>query len=134
MFGFLAIAVVMLSASLPAQPALQAIPHTDAETLSDKKIVLPDAFAGHTAILIIGFSRAGGDSCTRWDKELRKEFSAVSALRIYSVAELQDAPKMVRGLIRHGMRKNVPNDEQDSFVLLYADEDLWKRLADFSSA
>jgi hypothetical protein len=127
-------AIILTAASLPAQKSAQAIPHTEAETLSDKKIVLPDAFAGHPAILIVGFSRAGGDSCTRWDKELRKELSAVSALRIYSVAELQDAPKMVRGLIRHGMRKNVPNDEQDSFVLLYADEGVWKKLADFSGA
>jgi hypothetical protein len=47
-------------------------------------------------------------------------------------AELQDAPKMVRGLIRHGIRGSIPKDEQDSFVLLYQDEDVWKILADFS--
>lgn len=49
-----------------------------------------------------------------------------------NAAELRDASKMVRGLIRHGMRGSIPQDEQDSFVLLYQDEDVWKKLADFS--
>jgi hypothetical protein len=39
---------------------------------------------------------------------------------------------MVRGLIRHCMRGSIPKDEQDSFVLPYQDEDVWKKLADFS--
>jgi hypothetical protein len=110
----------------------QVIPHTEAETLSGNKVVLPDV--GHSAIFIVGFSHAGGESSGRWDKELRQDLARDSTLRIYSVAELQDAPRMVRGMIRHGMRGSVPKNEQDSFVLLYQDEDVWKRLADFSDA
>jgi hypothetical protein len=54
----------------------QDIPHVEAETLSGKKIVLPDAAADHPAIFIIGFSRAGGDSSGRWGKDLRKELAS----------------------------------------------------------
>lgn len=110
----------------------QSIPHTEADTLADKKIVLPDAFAGHPAILIIGFSRSGGDSAGRWAKQLRQDLAGNKSVSIFSVAELQDAPKLARGLIRHGMRGGVPQNEHDSFVLLYQDEDIWKKLADFS--
>jgi len=39
---------------------------------------------------------------------------------------------MFRGMIRYGMRGSIPKNEQDSFVLLYQDEDVWKKLADFS--
>ena len=110
----------------------QSIPHTEAETLAGKRIVLPDAFDRHPAILVIGFSRSGGDSAGRWDKQLRKDLAGEKSVHIFSVAELQDAPKLARGLIRHGMRGGVPQNEHDSFVLLYQDEDVWKKLADFS--
>ena len=35
-------------------------------------------------------------------------------------------------MIRHSMRGNIPQSEQDTFVVLYQDEDVWKKLADFS--
>ena len=126
MKSYLAFPVILLVAS---SLSAQVIPHTEAETLSGKKIVWPDAASGHPAVFIVGFSRAGGDSSGRWGKQLRQEFSNV---QIYSVAELQDAPKMVRGMIRHSMRGNIPQNEQDTFVVLYQDEDVWKKLADFS--
>ncbi len=120
--------MLLVTASLSAQ----VIPHTEAETLSGKKIVLPDAATGRPAVFIVGFSRAGGDSSGRWGKQLRQEFTTDSNVQIYSVAELQDAPKMVRGMIRHSMRGNLPQNEQDTFVVLYQDEDVWQKLADFS--
>lgn len=128
---FLACAVGWL-VSLAA--ASQTIPHTEAETLSGKKITLPDAAAGHPAIFVIGFSRAGGDSSRTWAKALHQEFATDSNVHLYSIAELQDAPALVRGMIRHGMRSGVPKTEQESFILLYKDEDTWKKLSEFSDA
>jgi hypothetical protein len=110
----------------------QTIPHTEAETLSGKKIVLPDDFAGHIAVINMGFSRAGGDSSGRWGKQLHQELAGEKNVRIYSIAELQDAPKLVRGVIKRGMRSGVPRNEQDFFVVLYQDEDAWKKATDFS--
>lgn len=127
--AFLRSAIFLL---LLAPAVAQSVPHTEAETLSDKKIVLPDDFAGHPAVLNIGFSRSGGDSSRRWGKQLAQDLAGEKNLRIYSIAELQDAPKMVRGMIKHGMRSGVPKSEQDFFVVLYQDEDAWKKLADFS--
>src|SRR5579864_5726327 len=120
--------VFLLGSSLVAQ----SIPHTEAETLSGRKVVLPDDFAGHPAVLNIGFSRSGGDSSRRWGKQLAQDLAGDKNVRIYSIAELQDAPKMVRGMIKHGMRSGVPKPEQDFFVVLYEDDDAWKKLAEFS--
>lgn len=114
--------------------AAQSIPHVQADTLSGKKIVLPDAAIGHPAIFNIGFSRAGGDSTGRWGRELKKQLGGNTDLRFYSVAVLQDAPKMVRGMIRHGMRGSVPKDEQDNFALIYEGEDTWKTFAGFTDS
>ena len=41
---------------------------------------------------------------------------------------------MVRGMIRHGMRSNVPKNEQDTFVLIYEGEDQWKSFTSFSAS
>jgi hypothetical protein len=120
--------------ALAATLSAQTIPHTEAETLSGKKIALPDAAAGHPAVLVVAFSRAGGDASGRWNKQLLQEVGSNQNLHFYRVAVLQDAPKLVRGMIRHGMRGSIPQNEQDSFALLYNDEDVWKRLVDFSEA
>jgi hypothetical protein len=90
--------------------AAQSIPHAQADTLSGGKITLPDAALGHPAIFTIGFSRAGGDATGRWNRELKKQLAGKSDARFYTVAVLQDAPKMVRGMIRHGMRSGIPKD------------------------
>ncbi|HWC17662.1 MAG TPA: hypothetical protein VG498_11650 [Terriglobales bacterium] len=112
----------------------QTIPHTESETLSGKKIILPDAFSGHPVLITIGFSRAGGDSAGRWGRDLRKELSGSPELRFYTIAAIQDAPKMIRGMIKHGMRSGTPKTEHDSFVVLENDENAWKKLAEFSDA
>lgn len=114
--------------------AAQSIPHVQADTLSGGKISLPGAVLGHPAIITIGFSRAGGDAASRWGRELRKQLTGERDVHFFTVAVLQDAPKMVRGMIRHGMRGSVPKDEQEAFVLIYEGEDAWKTFAGFSGA
>lgn len=121
---------VLAAIALGGMVSAQTIPHTEAEVLSGKKIVLPDAFSGHPALIIIGFSRAGGDSAGRWGKELRKDFG--EKIQVYSIAVLEDAPRLMRGMIKRGMRSGVPKTEQDRFAVLEHDEDAWKKLADFS--
>ena len=51
-----------------------------------------------------------------------------------NVAELQDATKMVRGMIKHGMRSGLAREEQDFFVVLDQDEGAWKKATDFADA
>lgn len=126
------VATVLAMIALAGTLCAQTIPHTEAETLAGKKIVLPDGFAHHPALIIIGFSRAGGDSAGRWGKELRKHIAENSAVQIYSIAVLQDAPKLMRGMIKHGMRSGTPKSEQERFVVLEHDEEIWKKLSDFS--
>lgn len=128
-FLFLSAAFLMIG-TLYAQE----LPKVNADTLAGGKIVLPDAVLGHPSIFNLGFSRAGGDATGRWGPELKKQLASNRDLHFYSVAILQDAPKMVRGMIRHGMRGSTPKNEQDSFILIYEDEDTWKKFADFSNS
>jgi hypothetical protein len=128
------LSLFVVSLVLVGALAAQSIPHAQADTLSGSKISLPDAVLGHPAIFTIGFSRAGGDAAGRWNRELKKQLAGKSEARLYTVAVLQDAPKMVRGMIRHGMRGGIPKDEQVAFLLIYEGEDAWKTFTGFSGA
>ena len=105
----------------------QTLPRMEGETLSGKPALLPDAAHGKVALLAIGFSKKGGDSAKAWSERFRQDFGKDSNYAIYPVAELEDAPRLIRGLIKSGMRKDVPLEAQDRFVLLFKDSAEWKK-------
>ncbi len=109
--------------SLPC--AAQSLPTSAGETLSGKRIVLADSVKGHTAVLVAGFSREGGDGTGAWIKQLRAD-NAFAAATIYQVAMLAGAPGLMRGMIRNGMKKGTSPAEQNFSVVLTEDQKLWE--------
>jgi hypothetical protein len=103
----------------------QSMPVTVGETLSGKKLVLAEAIKGHTAVLVIGFSREAGDGCGVWAKALHGD-AAMAGVPVYEAAMLEKAPGFVRGMIKSGMRKGLTPAQQDAFVVLTQDEKLWR--------
>jgi hypothetical protein len=103
----------------------QGLPTTVGETLSGKKLVLAEAVKGHTAVLVIGFSREAGDGCGVWAKALHAD-AAMAGVPVYEAAMLEKAPAFVRGMIKSGMRKGMTPAQQDAFMVLTQDEKLWR--------
>ena len=94
---------------------------------------MPADFAGKSAILIVGFSRAAGDQCGPFARRLSKEPSVLDGrVRVYEIAMLESAPRLVRPMIMHGMRSGVPKPEQDRFLPLFHGEKEWKQIAGFT--
>ncbi|MBV9435375.1 MAG: hypothetical protein JOZ44_04950 [Acidobacteria bacterium] len=125
---------LLVAVLCPALMHAQAIPRAQLDTLADDhKISLPEAVLGHPAIFNIGFSREGGDSSRRWTPALKKQVEGMN-VSIYAVAVLQDAPRLARGMIRHGIRSGIPKDEDRNFLLVYQGENEWKSFAGFSAA
>jgi hypothetical protein len=50
---------------------------------------------------------------------------------VYEVAHLQGAPRLLRGMIVSGMRKGVPPEQEERFLVVTEKEDEWKRWANF---
>lgn len=113
---------VGLGCAAQIQPVL---PATSAETLSGKPIVLPDAIRGHEAVLVAGFSRQAGDECATWVRTLHAD-PAMAGVEIYSVAMLEQAPAILRGIIKSGMRKGMTQESQDHSIIFTRDEKLWR--------
>lgn len=114
----------------------QSIPQVTAESLNGEPISLPNDFAGKSAILVVGFSRAGGDQCGPFARRLGKEQPSVvdGNVTVYQIATLESAPRFVRPMILHGMRGGIAKAEQGRFLPLFHDEKQWKQVAGFGKA
>jgi hypothetical protein len=128
-------ALLLITLGAGAQNATPSatLPRMEGETLSSKKIILPDDARGKIALLSIGFSKKGGDTSRAWGDRFKKDFSADPRYALYPVAVLEDVPRFVRGMILGGMRRGVPAQEQDRFVTLFQGEADLKRFVGFSA-
>jgi hypothetical protein len=109
--------VLFVSASLAAQT----LPSTEAETLTGRKLDFPKALAGQPVVCVFSFSKEAGEKTNEWMKPL-----LAAGINAYSVAHLEGAPRLVRGLIRGGMRKSMPANQHDRSLILTRDEKAWR--------
>jgi hypothetical protein len=91
-------------------------PLIECENLLGKKVVLPELARGRPAVLVIGFTHASHAQTKVWSARLEPEFV------VYSVAVLQDVPRLVRGMAVSGIKKDVPQERRDRFLLVFRGE------------
>jgi len=115
---------ILFVASLYAEQ----FPRVEGENLLGQKTALPDASAGHEAVIVIGFTHTSQNQTKAWAARLQHE------LPTYSIAVLEDAPRLVRGMAVHAMKGGVPEDQRDHFVVLYHNEKELKEAAGFDRA
>lgn len=111
----------------------QTIPPVKAKALDDSEITLPKPSTQQIQILILGFSKKSGDVCLPWGKRIGSELTEDPRVNYYQMPQLEGAPRMVRPMILHGMRKDLTSQQQAHFVPLYDHVDEWKKLANFSA-
>lgn len=112
----------------------QSIPPIKAKALDDSEVVLPKPGSQQFLILVIGFSHKSGQNCTPWDKRLAADYGSDSHVTYYQLPILAGAPSMIRPMILHGMRKDVPAALHSHFVPVYDHEADWKKIVNFSGA
>lgn len=111
----------------------QNIPAINTKALDGSQVTLPKEGSQQTSILILGFSRKGGDMGGEWRKKISAEFRGNGQVTYYSLVMLQDAPSIMRPLILHGIRKGLSTEEMAHFLPLYANEEEWKKAVQYSS-
>jgi len=107
--------------------AQQKIPEITAESLSGQKVSLPAAAQGQPALLIVGFTHASQTQTqTRaWSQRAR------NLCPVWSIAVLEDVPRLVRGMAVHGIKSGTPKEEHGRFLLVYHGEKELKAAAGF---
>jgi len=127
------ILVLVASAVANAQSTV-VLPRLEGEALSGKKIVLPEDAHGKIALLAVGFSKKGGDATRVWSDHFKKDFGTDPRFAVYPVAELEGAPRFVRGMIVGSMRKGTPATDRDRFLTLFQGTVELKRFVGFSTS
>lgn len=107
------------------------IPTTHGTLLSGKEITIPQDLLSPVNILIVGFSQKSGDMSTAWDKKIRPTIASNSNISCYEVPNLSGAPKLVRGFIIRGIKKDTPDSVQAYFLPVFEHEEEWKIAAGF---
>jgi len=108
------------------------MPMTQAQSLSGHTLTLPEAVAGHPAVIVIGFTQSSQRAMERWDKEIGAQVTAKPGVPLYNIAVIQDAPRFVRGMIKGSMKALVPAAGQDRFLTVVQGQDELKKAVDFS--
>jgi hypothetical protein len=111
----------------------QTLPRLEGETLSKNPIVLPDAAHGKIALLVMGFTKKGGQATGPWEKQFKNDFGADQRYVVYPAAVLEDVPRFIRGMVMSGIRSSTPPSEQDHFVILVHGEQDLKHFVGYSA-
>src|SRR5215472_1431603 len=94
----------------------QSIPVVKANALDNSEITVPNPSGQQVLILIVGFSRKSGDLCKAWGRKISADYHADARIAYFTMPVLQSAPSLVRPMIVHGMRTDVPAQELAHFI------------------
>jgi hypothetical protein len=125
-------AVVLFLAAFVGSASGETLLRLDGESLTGKRIILPDDAHGKIALLVISFSKNGGQAARAWEERFKKDFGTDPRYVIHPIAVLEDAPRFIRGLIQSGIRRGIPAEEQDRFVIVVRGEADLKRFVGYS--
>lgn len=83
---------------------------------------------------MIGFSHKSSEDFKLWNQQMLSPYMSDSRIEYYELADLQGVPSFIKGMILHGMRREIRGAEQSHFAPLTANEDEWKKAVGYSSS
>lgn len=101
------------------------------ETLDKQKIDLRVKATGRRAVVLFGFSKKSQESLRSWTIRLLKESGTGEQFVVYNVASLEAAPFFIRGIIKGGMRNDVPSARHGQFVVITSHDKAWRSYLGF---
>jgi hypothetical protein len=126
----LALAVAMADASGQPAAALlapgSALPPIEGESLSGKRIALPEEAKGRAAVLLFTFSRRAGDAARVWSEAIAKPDVADFEISSYRILVLGGIPRLLRGFVVAGIKKGMPPSLHHTTLKLFGDQESWK--------
>ena len=125
--------VSLLFLITPVLSSAQSIPAVRAKALDNSEITLPNPDSQQVLILMVGFSHKSGDLCKVWGRKISADYHADARIAYFTIPVLQSAPSLVRPMIVHGMRKDLPAQELAHFIPLYSNESDWKKVVNFAA-
>jgi len=132
-----AVSTVQARAADQAKPAAplavgDMFPRLEAEFLTGRKAVLPDAAAGKSALVMMGFTYDSRFAIEKWAEHVRGEFLANDKVTFFEVPVIGGMGRMAKWFIDSGMRKGTPKELHENVITVYGGADRWKKAMGFS--
>ncbi len=112
----------------------QVVPTTTAKALDGTAIVFPRPDSRKPLLLVIGFSHKSDGDFKQWNQRMLSPYLSDPHIDYYELADLQGVPSFVKGMILHGMRREVPVAQHAHFAPLTAGEEEWKKAVGYSAS
>jgi len=143
--AFLALTLTAAMAVVPARAADQAkttaplavgdpFPRLEAEFLTGRKAVLPDAAAGKFALVMMGFTYDSRFDVEKWAEHVRADYKGNDTVTFFEVPVIGGMGRMAKWFIDSGMRKGTPKELHENVITVYGGVDRWKKAMAFSKA
>lgn len=125
-----AAAMSLLASSVATAQSVQLtvgdpFPYFSGQTVTGKPLELPKMATGKIALVIFTFGRVSGKDGQAWNLHLAKDFQ--SPVLNYTIIVAESVPQMFRGRALSGIKSGMPQEMQDRAVLLFRDEQRWRR-------
>lgn len=125
----------LLVCLLIACPGLaQAVPATTAKALDGTAIAFPRPESRKPLLLVVGFSHKSSEDFKQWNQRMLSPYLSDPHIDYYELADLQGVPSLVRSMILHGMRREVPAAQHSHFAPFTAGEEEWKKAVNYSAS
>jgi hypothetical protein len=109
-------------------------PRLEAEFLTGRKAVLPEAAAGKSALVMMGFTYDSRFDVEKWAEHVRREFGTNDTVTFFEVPVIGGMGRMAKWFIDSGMRKGTPKELHENVITVYGGADRWKKAMGFSKA
>ena len=131
--AFLWIVLCVHSLASAAQN-FQPMPRVEGESLAGHHVVLPEAAMGKVVVLVFGFTKASKVPTSAWGKRISGDFATETGFALYQLPVLEAAPRLIRGFIISGMKRDVPENMRDHFIPVLSGEANLKKLVNYKEA
>lgn len=129
----LCVALLTLLQTAQAQAPAAVIPPIHGSLLTGPPINLPDDLHGKPVIFVMGFSQGSRDQVAGWGRRLTHDYATSPDVAYYELAQLQAAPRILRGMITRKVTADIPERARPHFIVITDHEAEWKQAVAFKS-
>ena len=109
------------------------MPSLPGTTLSGKTVVVPSDLRPGNNLLIIGFSKPSRSQIAEWAARLGKTNTG-ERIGIYRISVLEKVPRLVRGYVIGRIRKSIPEDLHDHYLLVLEQSETWEKTVSYDGS
>jgi len=110
------------------------IPTIAGSTFAGAKVKLPDAFAGKSGVIVLGFSQGSRDQITAWGKRLAVDYFDSPTVAYYEMPVLAGVPGFMRGFVLGRIKSSVSERGKVHFLPILDNEPAWRAVAQYATS